>query len=329
MNTVKTLYKKISESLHTYRPWIYKIDCKKRILEIGPLSHPNIRKDAGVNVYYADIRSTEDVKDFYKNDTSISIDDIVTIDYVIDSTYSEVLKDVPKFDYVVATHVIEHIPQLFLFFQDIAKILNPQGKLCLTIPDKRYCFDHFRQPTSFAECFDIYTRGITNLPVRVLDYLMNWTINDPVYWWKAKKNDYTHLVDSKERYSSAQDSYFNALNGEYFDVHFSIFTPETFLMLLYNMLNSNLLPFKCIEFYTTEYATFEFNCVLEFSPELVIDGSVEQKQEKENLLRLLSKNADGRVSALNMFLRTQFKKYADRFFVKLTAYLRKINGYAA
>jgi hypothetical protein len=94
-----------------YKPWLNKIDPKKRILEIGPLNKPNIKKSTDTNIFYSDIRTTEGVKNYYKNDKSIPIDEIVEIDFVIGkSGYSESLKDIEKFDYVIATHVIEHIP---------------------------------------------------------------------------------------------------------------------------------------------------------------------------------------------------------------------------
>jgi 16S rRNA A1518/A1519 N6-dimethyltransferase RsmA/KsgA/DIM1 with predicted DNA glycosylase/AP lyase activity len=166
------------------REWIKYIDLAKRILEIGPLTRPNIKKDSGINVFYADIRTTKEIKNFYKNDLNVVNDDIVPIDYVIKGTYSESLKNVEKFDYVIATHILEHIPELISFFQNIAGVMNQSGRggvLCLTIPDKRYCFDHFRCSTSFSECYDVYIRGINNLPFRVLDQCISWTINDAVY----------------------------------------------------------------------------------------------------------------------------------------------------
>lgn len=273
------------------REWIKNINLTKRILEIGPLCWPNIKKASGVNVFYADIRSTDDVKKFYYADTNVPNDQIVDIDYVIGEKYSESLANVEKFDYVIATHVLEHIPQLILFFQDIGKILNAKGKLCLAIPDKRYCFDHFRCPTSFAECYDAYTRKINNLPFRVLDYCMSWTINDAGYWWNNRGN-FDHIVRDMDRFSAAKENYFKALNGEYVDVHFSVFTPETFLTLLYYMICFNLLPFKCIEFYPTDVGTFEFNCVLEYEPKLLEKESMEGENEKNNLLSLLNKYND-------------------------------------
>ncbi|GMO35507.1 MAG: hypothetical protein Ta2B_15570 [Termitinemataceae bacterium] len=275
------------------REWIKNINLTKRILEIGPLHCPNIKKAPGVNVFYADIRSTDDVKKFFYADTHVPNDQIVDIDYVIGEKYSESLANAEKFDYVIATHVLEHIPQLILFFQDIGKILNAKGKLCLAIPDKRYCFDHFRYPTSFAECYDVYTRKINNLPFRVLDFCINYTINDADYWWNNRSNfDHMRDMDQFSGGGGAKENYIKALNGEYIDVHFSVFTPETFLTLLYNMICFNLLPFKCIEFYSTDVGALEFNCVLEYEPKLLEKESMEAQKEKDNLLNLLNKYND-------------------------------------
>jgi len=279
------------------RPWLKKIDLTKRVLEIGPLTNPNVKKATGAHVFYIDIRSTEEVKKFYGGDPNVPNDAIVDIDYVLgEGTYSECLKDVEKFDYVVSSHVLEHEPRLIAFFQDISNVLQPEGKLCFAIPDKRYCFDRFRCPTSFAECYDIYQRRIKNSPLRVLDHLLSWwPTNDSGYWWD-NKNSFDQLVHTKGRFTSAQDGYLKALDGAYLDVHFSVFTPETFLILLFNMLNSSLLPFKCVEFYDTEHYSNEFNCVLELAPGLLADG-IEREKENENLIRLLNENLERATSS--------------------------------
>jgi len=270
------------------RPWEKTMDLTKRILEIGPLDRPIFKKQ-NANVFYADIRNTQAVKDFYRNNNNdnISIEAIVNIDYVIKGTYSESIKAEEKFDYIVMSHVIEHIPELLKFFDDIKNVLNANGKLCLAVPDHRFCFDRFRQPTSFAEVYDIYANGIKNLPARVLDFKLAATTNDCIYWWNNPAN-FDNLPRTKEQFEKAKNDYFRALKGEYVDVHFSVFTPETFLLLLYNMLNFNLLPFKCVEFYNTNVNSVEFNCVLELEPNLLIEKSIEQEEEKENLIKLLT-----------------------------------------
>jgi SAM-dependent methyltransferase len=287
MNIQKRISSKIKGNLHASRPWLSKVDTKRRILEIGPLCSPNIKKEPDVNVFYADIRSTEDIKKFYSNDINVPLDKVVEIDYIIETSYSECFEKMDKFDYVIATHVIEHIPQLILFFQDISKILNQNGKLCLSIPDKRFCFDHFRYPTSFAESYDIYIKGNTNNPVRVFDHLLNYTINDPVFWWK-NRNSFEQIPKTNERLEIAKNLYIRSLDNEYIDVHFNVFTPNSFLVFLYNMLSFNLLPFRCIEFSSTEYNMLEFNCVLEFDSKILLDNSI----EKENILKMIKNNQD-------------------------------------
>ena len=42
-----------------------------------------------------------------------------------------------KFDYVIASHIIEHIKEPKEFIGNIKKILNPKGKLILIIPQER------------------------------------------------------------------------------------------------------------------------------------------------------------------------------------------------
>ena len=292
------------------RVWLKNIDYDKRILEIGPLHIPNISKDRAKNLFYADIRTTEEIISFYRNNPDVITENIVEIDYVIKNSYTESLNNIEKFDYVIATHVIEHIPRLISFFEDISNILNPNGKLCLAIPDKRYCFDHFRCPTSFAECYDIYTRGISNLPVRVLDHYISSTINDPIILWKGNTSKY--IARNKERFRKAKENYLKSLNGEYIDVHFSVFTPETFLLFLFYMLNFNILPFKCIEFYGTEYYSNEFNCVLEFDKTVIANNS----DEIENILNLLKKNKDDHINfnLINWISGKTPKKF--KFFLK-------------
>jgi len=197
-----------------------------------------------------------------------------------------------------------------LFFQDISNIINPQGKVCLSIPDKRYCFDHFRIPTSFAECYDIYIRRINNSPLRILDYFASTTINDSTYWWK-ETNNFEHLPKSRNKFYAAKDNYMKALNGEFIDGHFSVFTPETFLLLVYYMICYNLFPFKCVEFQKTETNSSEFNCVFELEPHILIEDSIENKKEKENIINLLIKNPDSDCSMIileNLNLKDELQK---------------------
>jgi len=275
------------------RPYLKMIDRNKRILEIGPLHSPMVQKNKNsANIFYADIRSTDEVKKFYADDEIVNKDKIVDIDYVIKNSYSEDLTNIEPFDYILMSHVIEHIPELISFFNDISNVLTANGKLCLTIPDKRYCFDHYRYPTSFAECYDIYYRGIKNNPFRVLDFFLSSASNDPVFWWNNPAN-YEEFPKSRE--NAALECYERSLKGESLDVHFNVFTPESFLRILYHMTKMRLLPFKVAFFETTYKYDLEFNVILEKDMRLVEDGSPAEL-EAENLRNLFEKYSDNQNS---------------------------------
>jgi SAM-dependent methyltransferase len=271
------------------RPYLNKIDLSNRILEIGPLNAPSIEKADSKNVFYADIRSTEELKTHYKNRYS----NICDIDYVIKESYAKSIKSTEKFDYIIANHVLEHIPQLIVFFLDIAEILNQGGKLCLAIPDKRLCFDRFRNPTSFAECYDVYKKNMNYSPMRILDYNLNYSLNDPLYW-ERKQHRFDLLISPvEELFNSAVDRYERANNGEPIDypIHYHVFTPESFLILAYNMTNLSLFPFVVKEFYYTKPYMPEFCCILEVEKGLLEDRQKVSLQ-KNNIIKLLNKNSD-------------------------------------
>lgn len=47
--------------------------------------------------------------------------------------------------------MIEHCTNFCGFIQDCSRLLKKDGTLRLAVPDKRYCFDHYRSTTSIAE----------------------------------------------------------------------------------------------------------------------------------------------------------------------------------
>ena len=256
-------------------------DKNARILEIGPLNYPVIKKEVFPNCFYCDIRDTEEVRKLYSGNeyletTGIQIDvaGIVDIDFVLKGSYAETFEGTPKFDYVVASHVLEHVVDIIGFFQDVGSVLQPEGKLCVFYPDKRYCFDHFRESASFRDAYDVYRRGSRETARMVLDFI-NTSIdeNDPRRFWNAE--DLASLVPQNDSANAIRD-YERVLNGETMDdVHYWPFTDHAFLQFLYDCVKADLLPFSCVEFYPTQRDTQQFFALLEYHPELFKNKQLE------------------------------------------------------
>ncbi|HPF31072.1 MAG TPA: methyltransferase domain-containing protein [Candidatus Saccharibacteria bacterium] len=238
-----------------------------RILEFGPLERPIVDKIEYPNAYYADIKSTEEIKKLYTsneylNSTGISVnlDSIVDIDYVINKSYKETFKKEKKFDVVYLSHVIEHMPDILDFFDDIASIIDKDGKLIIIYPDARYCFDHFRNGTSFIDAYDVYKNKKINCNA-VFDFTYNVIHeNDPGFFWNE-----TNIVDKlpRNKFTNADDTYIKASNNETpDDVHYWPFSDYQFIKFLYDTERAGLSKFEINYFYKTQYNTQEFLVVL-------------------------------------------------------------------
>lgn len=247
------------------------INKNARIIEFGPLNRPVVRKKDFKNVFYADVRTTNEIKLLYKNNNylkstgiQVDIDSIVDIDFVINDSYKNVFKNEEKFDVAILSHVIEHMPNIIDFFQDITSILKKDAKLIIIYPDKRYCFDHFRESTSFKDAYFVYKHQENNLK-QIFDFVLNVIPeNNPAFFWNNE--NLINKINTKSKESIIKEFNKIAKNQKTEDVHFWPFTDFSFLKFLYDLKKFELLSFRLIDFVPTQYNTQEFMCILEYNP---------------------------------------------------------------
>lgn len=299
------------------------IDLNKRILEIGPLTSPFIKKYEAKYVYYADRRCTEEVKKLYESDPNVDCKQVVNIDFVIEKSFNDTLKEEKKFDYIVLIHVVEHIHDLILFFTDISKCMNENGRVVLIIPDKRYCFDHFRRESSFCDAVDVFLNGNKRLERHVFDaYYNTLNENDPKIFWR---NECEHKKVLFRSFDDALRETNKFLNGEVDDFHFWTFTDVSFMRFIFDMTRSKMFPFSVEHFSKTEIDTFEFGVVLKKNTTLIN----EEKTCKEELMRLCSLLDEATKN--NHFVKKAhvFRRFGAGFFLRiLEKVFNRINNLA-
>lgn len=251
-----SLYKKAKDRL------IKDIDLKSKILDVGPLDNPLFNKNEA-NIYFADIKPTEVVKNRYSYFNDKRLNKIVDIDYVIEESYEKTFKNNNiKFDYVIFSHVFEHIPNPINILLDVSTILSLNGKLCLLLPDKEFTFDHYRENTTFADWYDVYIRGEEySLPRLVLDSMLETNkLNNPVAYWNKT---FTKIPDSTIK--SCLNQYQKYIDDDKlsFDGHRWVFTDRSFLKILEDLYKVNLMPYNLIRFYPTAHHDNTFGLILE------------------------------------------------------------------
>ena len=134
-------------------------------LEIGPLHNPLVRKSDGF-ILYVDHADTEFIKKVNRN-PQFNNDDIVDIDIVWGDRPLKDLVPHPM-DYVLASHVIEHVPDMIGWLMDLHGALTEDGVICLAIPDRRFTFDLRRAESTTGEMVEAYLLRVRRPPARHL-----------------------------------------------------------------------------------------------------------------------------------------------------------------
>ena len=127
-------------------------------LEIGPLDRPVLPRP-DYDVLYADWAPTSVLRKKYADDPNVY--EIVDVDIVWNGTdeLSSVVPNGMTFDAVIASHVVEHVPDPVGWLQHLSSVLKPGGTVGLVIPDKRFTFDHNRRVSETADLIDAHVRA--------------------------------------------------------------------------------------------------------------------------------------------------------------------------
>jgi Methyltransferase domain len=243
-----------------------------RGLEIGPLARPRVKKSDGA-IFYVDHCSTEELRRGYSANPLMRpyLDEIVEVDYVIKdgSTLSEVVGPHAPFDYVIASHVLEHLANPIGWLQDVERALTADGLVSLVIPDKRYCFDVNRAETRPQDWVDWFLRDLRAPSYgQLFDFFAHVTtidgMVDTAALW-AGTADYTGVrrpdVPDADVAAFASCLHYRE-SGAYMDVHAGVYTPSSLLALIELGIKLELLNFEVAYFVPTRRDSLEFHLTL-------------------------------------------------------------------
>ena len=231
-----------------------------KCLEIAPLHRPVLSKEHP-NTRYLDLLSTEELKAHFLNDPNINNDDIVDVHYVHKGQSYKELVEGEKFGLIIASHVIEHVPNLIKWLNEIESILDDNGKLQLAIPDKRYCFDFRRRLTDISDIMGAYLEDRKKPDPRIVYehflYVPNEICNDPVKHHNGEVSQ--EFTITKEYHELALHFAKESLHT-YIDTHCWVWTPESFLKLMAMLFEYNLIKLQVAaeETILTQINTYEF-----------------------------------------------------------------------
>jgi SAM-dependent methyltransferase len=235
-------------------------DASGRGLEIGPSYNPIVAKRDGFRVDVLDHVATDELRAKYANEPGIDVSRIEAVDFVWDGRpLSEVVGAAAPYDYVVASHVIEHTPDLLGFLRECDAVLKPTGRLFLAVPDKRRCFDVFRPLSSTGQILQAHReRRARHLPATAFEHVACFATLDGVGGWSEGSKGVLDLLHSLSFAQAVFDR--SAASDAYFDFHAWVFTPSSFRLIVHELAELGSLHLREVAFRTTP--SFEFYMTL-------------------------------------------------------------------
>jgi 2-polyprenyl-3-methyl-5-hydroxy-6-metoxy-1,4-benzoquinol methylase len=231
------------------------IDKNKIGLEIGPGHAPLAPKKAGFNVQTIDHMTKEQLIELYKAQNG-NIDNIEEVDFIWSGqSYAQLTGKTKYYNWIIASHLIEHTPDLISFIKQCEEVLNEDGVLALVVPDIRYHFDYFRPITGISKVIDAYmNKNILQTPGTVAEFLLNLSKRgDRVAWQEGYKEEFSLVYNQTDAYNTMQ----RVINYKvYSDSHAWSFTPTSFRLLIQDLNDLKFISLKEIVFYPTTGSEF-------------------------------------------------------------------------
>lgn len=241
----------------------------QRGVEFGPLDCPIVAKSEG-RILYIDYTTADELRAKHGHRPGKDPAAIVEVDRVWNGVLPTVLRDDLPLDYALASHVIEHVPDLVGWLDEVAHVLRPGGRLCLAVPDKRYTFDRRRETSDLSAAMSAHLQGLRRpCPRQVFDHHYKVVQLPLREAWQGciDPAGLSRIHDFGYALSQAQ----KARDGEYVDCHCWVFTPFSFLELMAELVGHGLTPYRLAAFHETRPNTFEFYACLECDPAILND----------------------------------------------------------
>lgn len=219
-------------------------------LEIGACFHPVAPRREGFNVEILDILNQEELIERYQK-RGASVENVQKVDYLWrGEPYAELTGKRRHYDWIIASHVIEHTPDLIGFLNECDSILKEDGVLSLAIPDVRYCFDHFRPISGIGSVIDRHLQKIAvTTPGTLVESRLNGVKKSRKIAWDRETGGIYRLRNSLE---DARDALkLDADERRKLDPHVWCFVPHSFRLIMQDLFDLGLTQFREVEFTPT------------------------------------------------------------------------------
>ncbi|MBU3020291.1 hypothetical protein [Aestuariibacter sp. A3R04] len=275
------------------------IDPAEPGLEIGGGFYPKVFKKDGVNLEILNLLTRDELvaqiteKKRKLNLTGGVFDDLSLVEEVDHvwkgESYAELTGKPNHYHWIIASHVIEHVPDLIGFINDCASVLNKEkGVLSLAIPDKRFLFDRFRALSGIGFVIDSHLNACkTSTLGSVIEADLYSVLHNGSSVWRGDLADEQKTFELRTHFDKPKMEGFVSYMQEqvrtcYVDRHRWCFTPTSFRLLIEDLYQLGFIELREIDFQHTVgcefFMTLGFNGEGFNTPRLDALKAIEKEQ---------------------------------------------------
>lgn len=257
----------------------------KRIVEIGPGYSPVAPKSAGWTTHTVDHATQTELKKKYSN-AGVNIDLIEPVDSVWQSgplQHALPASLLGSVDLIIASHVLEHFPDLLGFFHSASELARLGGLLSVALPDRRYCFDCLKPWTTTGEVLDAHSQRLNRHSLKTAYNNMAYSaVVDGRLAWGPSPTGLPTFLDPFSTASSYAHQYRADPSEPYQDFHAWQFSPAGFQLLMLELREMRLTDWMIEKIDGPE--NFEFFVTLRRTPLAGITMDAERLQSERRRL---------------------------------------------
>ena len=142
-------------------------------LELSPYFEPFLAKSE-YNILYTDYIGTDEIRAKAAQNPGLEGREVPAVDFVW-TPGRPLIECAPpnvQFDYAIASHVMEHVPNPVGWINDVLTVMKTGGRLALFLPDRRRTSDYFRQETQYHQLVQWWIeQPVVPTPGQVLDFM--------------------------------------------------------------------------------------------------------------------------------------------------------------
>ncbi|MBA3351628.1 MAG: methyltransferase domain-containing protein [Blastocatellia bacterium] len=194
----------------------------------------------------------------HRNNPRRNFANAVAVDHVVKrADFSTELA--PGFDFIVAHHVIEHVPDLIFWFQQVERLLAPSGIMFLSIPDRRYTFDFFRPVSLATQMIRAHAEHLERPDVWQLTeaFYYHMKVDLAAIWLGTPPAKFVPRFSLAKAHEMAEQK-----SATYTDAHCWVFTSQSFAQCVEDLRSAELLPFSIARWEEPQLGTNEFRVLL-------------------------------------------------------------------